>query len=146
MKRIILIALLLGLTAVPVAVRAQLGIGVDRDAQAEWEEIAQKLDTSVSLIMLLNSIRNPRRLYAGRVILVPVGDGGRIEDEAFFPKWGFNTQEISYEIQMGDTLWDIASTYGTDIETILAINGLSFDSMIRPGDEIALWIETAFCR
>jgi membrane-bound lytic murein transglycosylase D len=109
-------------------------------------EIAEKFGTSVALIKLLNNIYNPRRLFAGRVILVPVTDSVEMEDEAFFPKWGFNTQEISYRIQKGDTLWEIAGKYGTDVETILAINGMSFEYTIQPGDEIALWIETAFCR
>ena len=69
-----------------------------------------------------------------------------MEEETFLPKWGFNTQQISYRIRRGDTLWEIAERYDTDVETILAINGLSFESTIHPDDEIAIWVETAFRR
>jgi membrane-bound lytic murein transglycosylase D len=111
-------------------------------------EIAERFDVSLHLITLLNNIYDPRRLFAGRIILVPFPEGVEvaIEEETFLPKWGFNTQQISYRIRRGDTLWEIATRYGTDVETILAINGLSYESMIRPGDEIAIWVETAFCR
>ena len=111
-------------------------------------EIADRFDASASLITLLNNICDPRRLSAGRIILVPFPEGAEvaIEEEKLLPKWGFNTQQISYRISHGDTLWEIAARYGTDVETILAINGLSFESTIRPGDEIAIWVETAFRR
>ncbi|MBN2323765.1 MAG: LysM peptidoglycan-binding domain-containing protein [Spirochaetes bacterium] len=111
-------------------------------------EIADRYDASPHLIALLNNIYDPRRLFAGRIILVPFPEGVEVtvEEETFLPKWGFNTQQIAYRIRRGDTLWEIATRYGTDVETILAINGLSFESTIRPGDEIAIWVETAFCR
>ena len=48
-----------------------------------------------------------------------------------------------YTIQRGDTIWDIANRYRTDIETVLAINGLTFESIIMPGDEIKLWLDIA---
>jgi len=111
-------------------------------------EIADRFSVSEHLIALLNNIHDPKRLFAGRIILVPFPEGVEvtIEEETFLPKWGFNTQQISYRIRRGDTLWEIAARYGTDMETILAINGMSFESTIRPGDEIAIWVETAFCR
>ena len=62
------------------------------------------------------------------------------------PRKEFNTQEILYEVRQGDTIWDIARRYETEVEMILAVNGLTFDSVIMPGDAIKLWIDTALQR
>jgi len=70
-----------------------------------------------------------------------------INDEPFFtPMRGFHTQEILYTIRRGDTIWDIAERFDSDIETILAVNGMTFRSVIVPGDEILLWIDAAYQR
>jgi membrane-bound lytic murein transglycosylase D len=108
--------------------------------------IAQRYDTSVTLIKHLNNIRNPKKLYAGRTVLVPLTTE-RNELPAVHvntPSRGFHTQEIHYTIQRGDTLWEIARRYDSDVETLLFVNGMSFSSVIKPGDEITLWLDLAF--
>jgi membrane-bound lytic murein transglycosylase D len=102
----------------------------------------------VTLIKHLNHIRNPKRLYAGQSILIPVTDKD-IEPmvaAASIPRRSFDTQEIHYTIQKGDTLWEVARRYGSDIETLLWVNGMSFNSIVMPGDEIKLWLNLAFAR
>ncbi len=112
-------------------------------------EIAEKYQTKVSLIKRINNITNSKRVFAGRKILVPVSTKSKeFEEETAYipPKKGFSTQEINYMVRNGDTIWDIARRYRTDVEMILAVNGLSFESIIMPGDEIKLWLDTALQR
>jgi len=109
-------------------------------------KIAEQFNTSVTLLRHLNNIQNPRRLYAGQTILVPItSEGGvSVEEKVDIPSRGFNTQEIRYTIQRGDTLWEIARRYDSDIETLLFVNGMTFNSIVKPGDEITLWLDLAF--
>lgn len=111
-------------------------------------EIAEKYQTKVSLIKRINNITNSKRVFAGRKILVPVNTkSNEFEEETvYIPKKGFSAQEIRYTVKNGDTIWDIAMTYRTDVEMILAVNDLSFESIIMPGDEIKLWLDTALQR
>lgn len=44
----------------------------------------------------------------------------------------------THTVQPGDTLGKIAASYGVSLETIFAANGLGWDSIIYPGDVIAL--------
>lgn len=108
-------------------------------------EIAQKYNVNGALIKQINNITNPRRVFAGKKILIPVNlQSNSLEHmENYKPKKGYLTQEIMYTIQRGDTIWDIANRYRTDIKTVLAINGLTFESIIMPGDEIKLWLDIA---
>ena len=109
-------------------------------------EIAEEHGTSLSLLIHLNSVRNTRKIYAGDILLVPIQTEETVMGDDFFyvPMRGFHTQEILYTIRKGDTVWDIAKRYESDIETILALNGMTFKSVIVPGDEIILWIDTAY--
>ena len=43
-----------------------------------------------------------------------------------------------YEIQENDTLFSIAEQFGVDVLTLMDLNNLTFDSVIRVGDEILI--------
>jgi membrane-bound lytic murein transglycosylase D len=109
-------------------------------------EIAQRYNTSLTLLKHLNNIQNPKKLYAGQTVLVPLTtERDEVSEvQAGTPNRSFNTQEIRYTIQRGDTLWEIARRYDSDIETLLFVNGMTFNSVIKPGDEITLWLDLAF--
>jgi len=110
-------------------------------------EIAEKFNISVSLLKSINSISNERRLNAGQKLVVPIKSKAEdYKETAFIPRRDFSTQEIQYTIKKGDTLWEIANRYNTDIETIMAVNGLSFNSTLMPGDYIILWVNLPFQR
>jgi membrane-bound lytic murein transglycosylase D len=106
-------------------------------------EIAARYGTDLYLLKKINSIAADRRLRAGDRILVPIPEHGPASEEEmlFDAKKDFKTQEIGYTVKRGDTVWSIARKYNTDVERILTANGLSFDSVIKPGDEITLWLD-----
>jgi len=81
--------------------------------------IAKSFGTSVDTIMSLNGLSSTM-IYPGQVLLVP-GSGQA-------PKG--NTQY--YTVQPGDTLYLIAKSFGTTVDTIMSLNGLS-STMIYPG-------------
>ncbi len=111
-------------------------------------EIAVRFKTSQSLLCRINNIKNPKRVYAGQLILVPVKNKDISIDNSLNPqiREGFLTQEIEYVVKKGDSLWSIARRFGTTIENILSINGLSFSSIINPGDKIKILIDLPFTR
>lgn len=44
----------------------------------------------------------------------------------------------TYEVQQGDTLWDIAERFGTSVDAIVEANDLDDPSSIFPGDELVI--------
>jgi membrane-bound lytic murein transglycosylase D len=119
-------------------------------------EIALRYGTDLSLLKKINDIRDAKRLRAGDRILVPAGDGlwaratGPDDSEGFDQagrtsptntRYSFGAQAIGYKVKQGDSVWSIARMYATEVENVLAQNGLSFESVIKPGDEIELWLD-----
>lgn len=47
-------------------------------------------------------------------------------------------EERVYQVQQGDTLWDIAAEHGTTVEAIAEANGIDDPSTIHPGDELVI--------
>ncbi len=45
---------------------------------------------------------------------------------------------IEYTVREGDTLWDLALAHGTDVQTLLRINGISHPSALRVGQRIKI--------
>lgn len=52
---------------------------------------------------------------------------------------------VSYVINAGDTLYDIALRFGVTLDTLALANGLSDPDLIRPGDQlsVAMWSQPA---
>lgn len=45
---------------------------------------------------------------------------------------------VTYTVQSGDTIWDIARTHGLSADRLLRYNGLSGRTVIRPGDQVQI--------
>lgn len=54
------------------------------------------------------------------------------------PNNSVNTENITYTIQRGDTLWAIARRYGTTVDEIASINNISNPNLIYPGQIIQI--------
>ncbi len=54
------------------------------------------------------------------------------------PNDSINTEEITYTVQRGDTLSAIASRYGTTVQELVDINGISNPNLIYPGQTLRI--------
>ncbi len=77
--------------------------------------IAQKYHTTVDAIKSLNGLTSDL-LNIGQVLKIPVEQGG-------------TAPYIEYIVRAGDSLWTIAQRYGTTVEAIMRLNGLSSDAL-----------------
>ena len=108
--------------------------------------IARRYRTAVRPIMELNKIRNPRRLRAGRYIIIPIP-----ADRSYFAKkkrvspskkpsqQKAKFKEIIYIVQEGDTLWEIARRFDIEVKEIKRWNNLR-GNLIRPNIRLRLLI------
>lgn len=62
---------------------------------------------------------------AAPLVIQPVQVSGPREDGS-----------IAHVVQPGETAWDIAAAYGVEVAELLALNGLSNDPLLHPGDEV----------
>ena len=86
--------------------------------------IAQRYGTTVSALSSLNGISNPDLIYAGNTIRVPENGGSG----------GSGAQY--YTIRPGDTLSGIAVKFGTTVNALSALNGISNPDLIYAGNTI----------
>ncbi len=93
--------------------------------------IASKYRTSVGELMALNNLRSAHRISPGQQLRVP-GRGDSIERTAILPG-----QSIAHRVRPGDSLWLLASRFGTTVEQIRADNRLS-GNLLRPGQVLTL--------
>lgn len=83
--------------------------------------IAQRYQTTVNAIKSLNGLTGDR-LSIGQVLQIPAPQGGSY---------------ITYTVKSGDTLWKLARTYGTTVDAIKNLNGLTSD-MLSIGQKLRI--------
>ena len=83
--------------------------------------IASKLGTTVATLASLNGLANPDLIYVGQTLTTPS-----------------NGQIIAryYTIQSGDTLGEIAARYGTTVNALMGLNGITNPDVIYAGQTI----------
>jgi peptidoglycan-N-acetylglucosamine deacetylase len=97
--------------------------------------LAIRFGTSVQAIMNCNAITNPNLIFVGQRLLIP-GAGTTPPPAPPPPGTGF-----VYIVRAGDTLFSIASRYGTTVSAIVAANNLRNANLIFIGQR--LWIPGA---
>ena len=90
--------------------------------------IAQATGTDLSTLLSLNGLSLNSVIQPGDVLEVDGSTGAA--DPATAPEWSGAT----YTVRRGDYLYGIAQATGTDLRTLLSLNGLSLRSVIQPGD------------
>ncbi len=84
--------------------------------------IAQEHDVSTHDLIEANDIRDPDLIIVGQVLVIPQSEG----------------QAIYHVVQSGETLSEIAKTYGTTAQEIADINGFPNPNLIYPGNRLLI--------
>ena len=112
-------------------------------------EISELFKVSTRQIMLVNNIRDPRKLRIGQKITIPRPSSG------FTPQYIENSisastapavpadaelrQKIEYSVKKNDTLWDIAQAHNVSVRNMKTWNGLSRNRYIYPDQTLIVW-------
>ncbi len=82
--------------------------------------IANKYGTTVNNLKSLNSLTSDN-LQIGQVLRVPSSEAGN--------NTGGTSTNTTYTVKSGDSLWNIANKYGTTVNAIKTLNGLTGDAL-----------------
>lgn len=93
--------------------------------------IALRFGTTVSKLVQLNNITNPNLIYPGEVLKIPTSTSVRSGSAS-------NQHLSTYIVQSGDTLSEIASKFGTTVQYLVRINGISNPNLIYPGEVLKI--------
>ena len=93
--------------------------------------IAIRYGTTVSNLVRLNGIKNPNLIYPGQKIVISTMNSSTETGQNACGK-------ISYSIQLGDTLSQIAAQYHTTVQEIVLLNQISNPNLIYAGNTILI--------
>jgi membrane-bound lytic murein transglycosylase D len=108
-------------------------------------EIARRYRTQVSVLQQVNGMRNSR-IIAGESLLIPRAYSATASlSIPNAPTYLGNTTSApetvasrTYQVRSGDSLWKIANRYNVPVDTLLALNGMNSNAVLRPGQILKL--------
>jgi membrane-bound lytic murein transglycosylase D len=121
-----------------------------------WLGLARKYKCSVKTLSALNGANPSKPLKAGQTLKVPAGEAPIVvaavrsrerQDRVAAASPGKNkpstvgqkpAQPLYYPVRQGDTLWSIAERFRVPVKTICALNELSPNQKLIPGNRLAI--------
>jgi len=95
------------------------------------ERIARRFDTSTGILMKLNNIRSPNRIFVGQRLKVPASLDGGDRKAA-----GKEKKKAVYVVRKGDILDAIARKHDISVATLMKLNTLKNKNRIYPGQKL----------
>ncbi|RRK34505.1 LysM peptidoglycan-binding domain-containing protein [Schaedlerella arabinosiphila] len=86
-------------------------------------EIAERYGTTYQTLASLNQISDPNLIHPGQTIRIPENSSSASQ---------------YYTIQSGDTLSEIAQRFGTSVNTLMSLNGISDPNLIYAGNKLRI--------
>jgi len=129
---------------------------LDRDKRLRWTRykirqgdvlgnIARKHGTTVALLQEINKLRGTN-IRAGKHLLIPVSTKkldhyslSSSQRTASIKNTGRKGTRITYEVQPGDTLWDISRSYKVSHRQLASWNAMAPRDLLHPGQELVIW-------
>lgn len=102
---------------------------VVQDGQALWS-LAAYYDVELNDLLLYNNLSETSYLQPGDEVVIRLADGAPPPPTA--------TPTLTHIVLEGQSLWSIAIRYNVEFANLLLLNGLTEDSLLKPGDEIQL--------
>lgn len=97
--------------------------------------IAARYGISTSALAQANGISNPNRIYVGQRLVIPNASDSSSPPAVPNPPSQAPATD-TYIVQAGDTLSKIAARYGTTVQNLMALNGLSNANLIWVGQRL----------
>lgn len=93
--------------------------------------IARRYGTTVQELATINNISNPNLIFPGQSLRVLTNSTTQGEETR-------GTGSITYTVQRGNTLSQIASSYGVSISHIVELNDIQNPNLIYPGEKLRI--------
>ena len=101
-------------------------------------KIARRYNLRQNDLIALNRLENFRTLPLGAELLIPISpEMARLAEAKPAPlRTSTSTVSKTYKVRKGDTLWAISRRFGTGEKELMAWNGLTAKSTLRPGQTL----------
>lgn len=104
-------------------------VHVVQEGQTVWA-IASRYGVLLDDVLTINHLDRNTLLHPGDEIIIRLGEGQSPPPAPTLP--------VTHIVQDGESLWTIAVTHGLSLDELLALNGLTRNSIIKAGDEVRL--------